>query len=323
MNIIKALFVFLFIFLLLLGGLAYTKYTRNEELKDPKFVYEHYLKTYEAQNYTLLGVYFELDKGSIINPWEPKWEFYLYNPTGKLVKLTITPDGESKEELETILNYTNLTTPVSQVKNLPKYESEYMFNIYLPENGVLKEYQMECCEDFKCIKLSRILDNRTFKLVKSLHNYHPQEDEWLGVKNTSIVGGVFTVTSSTDPLCGGTWLVVEPYNETHDLVRVIYPHGNVSTLIKALNLPVFQGKDYLKLLKKIDESPCVDVESTLVNATGIYVNPHAQEIFNQTAPKAIKEKWCFTIIQVTVLKNGTVKTWARGAGYCPPYPDWI
>ncbi len=326
MNIIKALFVFLFVFLLLLGGLAYTKHARNEELKNPKFVYEHYLKTYEAQNYTLLGVYFELDRGSIINPWEPKWEFYLYNPTGKLVKLTITPDGESKEELETILNYTNLTTPVSQVKNLPKYEEKFREILYLPKSGKLTEYRASTYEEFRkvCVTLSRILDNGTFKLIRTVHEVNAvRNHEWLTLENTSIVNGIMAFTTSNDPLCEGTWLVVEPYNETHDLVRVIYPHGNVSTLIKALNLPVFQGKDYLGLLKKIDESPCVDVESTLVNATGIYVNPHAQEIFNQMAPKAIKEKWCFTIIQVTVLKNGTVKTWARRAGYCSPYPDWI
>ncbi|EEB74360.1 hypothetical protein [Thermococcus sp. AM4] len=315
MNIVKALFVFLFVFLLLLGGLAYTKHTKNERLKDPKFVYEHYLKTYEAQNYTLLGVYFELDRSSILNPWKPKWEFYLYNSSGKLVKLTITPDGESKEKAKTILNYTNLTVPINQVQNLPKYEERFREIVYLPREGKLIDHPARGYSDFRkvCVKLSRILDNRTFKLIKTIRGgvYH-----WLTLKNTSIVGGVFTVMSSTDPLCEGTWLVVEPYNETHDLVKVIYPHGNASTLVKALNLPVFQGKEYLGLLKKVEAGHCSAVEGTLVNATGIYVNPHAQEIFNQTAPKAIKERRCFTIIQVIVLKNGTVKTWARGTIWC-------
>jgi len=319
MNIVKALFVFLFVFLLLLGGLAYTKHARNEELKNPKFVYEHYLKTYEAQNYTLLGVYVELDRGSIITPWKPKWEFYLYNPAGKLVKLTITPDGESKKELATILHYTNLTVPINQVQNLPKYEEGFREIVYLPKNGKLGEYRVSAYEEFRkvCVKLSRILDNGTFKLIRTVHGVNAvRNHEWLTLENTSLTGGILAFTTSNDPLCEGTWLVVEPYNETHDLVRVIYPHGNASALIKALNQPVFQGKDYLGLLKKIDESPCVDVEGTLVNATGIYVNPHAQEIFNQTAPKAIKEKKCFTIIQVIVLKNGTVKTWARGTIWC-------
>jgi len=311
---VKVLLVFLIIFLLL-GGLAYTKHARNEELKDPKFVCEHYLKTYEVENYTLLGVYFELDRGSIINPWRPKWEFYLYNPSGKLVKLTITPEGTRKEELKTRLNYTNLTAPLNQVQNLPKYEEGFRERVYLPKEGKLIDHPARSYSEFSkvCVKLSRILDNQTCKLIKTLRG---RTYEWLTLKNTSIVGGVFTITSSMDPLCEGTWLVVEPYNETHDLVRVIYPHGNASALVKALNLPVFQGKEYLGLLKKVEENSCSAVEGTLVNATGIYVNPHAQEIFNQTAPKAIKERKCFTISQVIVLRNGTVKTWGMGTKWC-------
>ncbi|AHL23700.1 hypothetical protein BD01_2104 [Thermococcus nautili] len=57
---VKVLLVFLIIFLLL-GGLAYTEHARNEELKDPKFVCEHYLKTYEVENYTLPEFTLELD----------------------------------------------------------------------------------------------------------------------------------------------------------------------------------------------------------------------------------------------------------------------
>lgn len=306
--------IFLFI-----GGRAYHIHTENEKLKNPEFIYEHYLKPYETENYTLLGVYFELDQGSMIAPWKPKWEFYLYHPNGKIAKLTITPKGTSKEELKTILSYAGLTAPVNQVKNLPKYEKGFRERVYLPKDGKLIEYQPGIYEKFRkvCVSMGKILDNGTFKLIRAVHGVNAVgKREWLTLENTSPVNGVMALTTSNDPLCEGTWLTIEPYNETHDLVKAIYPHGNASTLVKALNLPVFQGGEYLKLLEKIDESPCVDVEGTLVNSTGIYVNPHAQEIFNQLAPKAIQEKQCFKMIQVIVLKNGTVKTWARGTIWC-------
>ncbi|NJF25505.1 hypothetical protein [Thermococcus sp. Bubb.Bath] len=307
-----------FIFLLI-GGWAYHIHAENEKLKDPEFIYEHYLKPYETENYTLLGVYFELDQGSMIASWKPKWEFYLYHPTGKIVKLTIIPKGMSKEELKTILSYTSLTAPVNQVKNLPKYEEGFRERVYLPGEGKLIAYSPSDYEKFRkvCVSMGKILDNGTFKLIRTVHGVNAVgSHEWLTLENTSPVNGIMALTTSNDPLCEGTWMVIEPYNETHDLVKVIYPHGNASALVRALDLPLFQGNEYSKLLKKVDESPCVDVEGTLVNATGIYVNPHAQEIFNQLVQKALQEKQCFKVIQVTVLKNGTVRTWARGTIWC-------
>jgi hypothetical protein len=279
LTLLSLTLIFLFI-----GGWAHHIHAENEKLKNPEFIYEHYLKPYEAENYTLLGVYFELERGSIIAPWKPKWEFYLYNPAGKLIRLTITPKGTSKEELKTILSYTSLTVPINQVKNLPKYDEGFRERVYLPKRGKVIEYQPGAYEKFRkvCTNMGKILDNRTFKLIKTVHGVNALgKREWLTLENTSPVNGIMVLTTSNDPLCEGTWLTIEPYNETHDLVKVIYPHGNASALVKALNLPVFQGEEYLKLLEKIDESPCVDVEGTLVNATGIYVNPHAQDIFNQ------------------------------------------
>ena len=304
----------LLIIFLLIGGWVYHTRTENEKLKNPEFIYEHYLKPYEADNCSLLGVQFELNKGSLISPWEPSWSIYLYSPKGRLIELTISPKKTVKKEVPTIIDYSTLSLPLASIKEIPVHRKRLVLRAYLPDGNSLREYSED---ELECLNLSEVLDNRTFKLLQSLRG-----SKWLDIVNTT-VGGVFVLTTSNSPLCQGSWMAIIPYSQNQDKVEVLYPYGNASGFTKPLETPTFTGGDYLNLLKELRNHTSTVTECVLVNATGIYVNPHAQEIFNQTAPKAIKEKWCFTIIQVIVLKNGTVKTWARGAGYCPPYPDRI
>lgn len=302
LTLLSLALIFLFI-----GGWAYHIHAENEKLKDPEFIYQHYLKPYEAENCSILGAQFELNKGSLFFPWEPSWDIYLYSPRGKLIELAISARKTAKKEISTVINYSTLSLPLASIREIPVHREGVILRAYLPDGNRLKEYSED---ELKCVNLSAALDNRTLKLLQSLRGR-----KWLDVVNTT-VGGVFALTTSNSPLCQGSWMVITPYSPSQDKVEVLYPHGNASGFTKPLESPTFNGEDYLNLLKELRNHTSTVTECVLVNATGIYVNPHAQEIFNRTVSRAIKEKRCFTIDQVIVLKNGTVKTWGRGTVWC-------
>ncbi|NJF25510.1 hypothetical protein [Thermococcus sp. Bubb.Bath] len=296
------------IFLLLAGGFYYL-YRENEQLKDPGFIYEHYLKTYEGENYSLIAVQYTIKPGFILQG-EYHWKIYLYG-NHELVELRVDPRNRHAKNYPTILDYSTISAPIESFRELTPPTGEYSTWIYVPKGNELSEYPGGC------IKLGEALDNETMKLVNSTFRDTPIKSPGnLELVRTAPTEGVLIFQYYKDCDCSGTWLIVKPHNESRDLVQVIYPWGRVEGYSPVLELEAFNGTHYSKLASKLENKYCAFLGGIIVNSTGIYVNPNAEEAFEKVARGAKRDKRCFLIPTITIYANGTIREGGIGTQWC-------
>lgn len=302
------LFSLTLMFLLLSGGIYYL-YRENEQLKDPRFIYEHYLKSYEGENYSLVGVQYTIKPGFILQ-WEYHWKIYLYG-NHELVEVRIGPGNKHAKNYSTVLDYSTISAPIESFRELTPPTGEYSTWIYVPKENGLSEYSGGC------IKLREALDNETMKLVNSTF----REDFIKSPGNLELIrmastGGILVFQYYKDCDCSGTWVVVKPHNKSLDLVQVIYPWGRTEGYSPALALEPFNGTHYSKLASKLENKYCGFLGGIIVNATGVYVNPNAEEVFEKVAGDAKRNKRCFLIPTIIIYANGTVREGGIGTRWC-------
>ncbi len=284
---------------LLIGGWTYHIYAKNEQLTDPSFVYDHYLKLYEAHHYRLVAVQYTLKPGFIVQ-WEPHWKIYLYTDH-RLIELDVNYRGESTRNYSTVLDYSTIGTLVENFRSLDLPARDYSTWIYVPNGDRLVEYRN------KCMGLGEVLDNGTIKLINSTFSRDFPNPRDLKLIKMKPIGGVLALHYYRGCECSATWVVFRPYNETHDLIRVVYPWGVVEGHSPALNVQPFNGTYYLKLADKLKNRYCEFLGGVIVNATGIYVNPNAEVVFQKVIEKARKERRRLIIPSITIYRNGTIK----------------
>jgi len=285
-------------------------------ISNPSYVYDEYLSSYERRGFQLLAV--QVKKWHSLSGTEVEWKVYLYNPNGTLVYVRIGTHGVSKREYSTAIDYSPITMPLDVLRESPPdlKKHEYIDRIYFLNSTNYRIMKDEYHGISRCRNLTSLLSGKMFKLVRGI-----KTGSETSLVNLSHVGGVFVLTGSYSyrPLCRETWVVVQPYNKTHDRVGVIYADADVWGFVPKLDLPVFNGTHYAWLIKRYSKRlSWGDVEGLLMNATGIYLNPHAREIFK----RSYKRTDLPDISQVTILRNGTVKTWGiwieRGRARNPP-----
>jgi hypothetical protein len=287
------------IFLLLAGGFYYI-YSENEQLKDPGFIYEHYLKPYEAGNYSLVAAQYTIKPGFILQ-WEYHWKIYLYG-NHELVELRIDPRNRHAKNYSTILDYSTISAPIESFRELTPPTGEYSTWIYVPKGNELSEYLGGCT------KLGKVLGNGTMKLVNStFRDSLIKSPGNLELVRTAPTGGVLVFQYYKDCDCSGTWITVKPYNESQDLVRAIYPWGRAEGCSAALDLEPFNGTHYAKLASKLENKYCAFLGGIIVNSTGIYVNPNTKIAFKKVLDWAWKERRRFIIPNITIYADGTVE----------------
>ena len=300
-SVLKALIV-LGLIIVAMGYLSHSGTSSSgSSLLNSTYVYENYLEPYDEEGYRLLAAHLRI--------WHPsetviEWKVYLYHPNGTLVFVHITEDGASSRKYSTSLDYSSISMPLSALKNLGVVEEKgYVNRLYFLNETDYRIMEDEYKGIARCRNITSLLSGRSLKLLRGV-----KVGGETGLMDIRPAGGVFVITGSYSyrPLCRETWLVVEPYNETHDRVGVIYPDAAVWGLVPFQNLPVFNGSDYVRLMRRFSEKlSWGDVEGTLINATGIYVNPHAKEIFE----RGYRRGSLPGISGVVVFRNGTVKTW--------------
>ena len=292
----KVLAISIILLFLFFGGWTYHIYTKNEELTDPSFVYNHYLKTYESLHYELVAVQYSLKPGFIVQ-WEPHWRIYLYR-NHKLVELEITYENKKVRNYSTVLNYSRISMPLESLQSLELPARDYSIHIYVPTGKRLVEYPAGCTE------LSKVLNNGTIKLMNSTFGEGVPGLELIEMEP---IGGLLAFHYYHDCNCSGTWVVIKPHNETHDSVTVVYPWGKAESYSPALKLQPFSGVHYLKLAEKLENRHCGFLGGIVVNATGIYVNPDPLKNFQKVLEDARKKRKRFIIPTITIYANGTVK----------------
>ncbi len=294
--------------LILYAGVVYFgSIPRDKHPKIPQlnstYVYDRYLSPYAKRGFHLLAAQFR--------EWHPhsglefEWRIYLYHPNGTLAYITIGSYGVSKREYPTFLDYSPIAMPIEALREFSPASSNrgYVDKIYFLNNTNYRIMKDEYHGISRCRNITSFLLGKEFKLVKGLRS-----GSETALLNVSPVGGVFVLTGSYsyNPLCRETWLVVQPYNKTHDRVGVIYADVDVWGFSPRQDLQVFNGSRYSWLVKKhSNKLGWGDVEGLLMNATGIYLNPHARLIFE----RSYKRGGLPGISSVIILNNGTVKTW--------------
>jgi len=282
---------------LLIGGWTYQVYTKNEQLKDPDFIYEHYLSPYRDHQYRVVAVQYSLKPGFIVQ-WEPHWKIYLYG-AHRLIELEIGYNSRRVRNYSTALDYSRISAPVESFRGLNLPNGEYSVWIYVPKGNGLVEYPGGC------VDLDKALDNGTVKLVNS--TFWESAPRLELIKMESLGSGVLAFHYYHGCNCSGTWVLLRPYNETHDSVSVIYPWGKAEGYSPSLKLQPFNGTHYRMLAKKLKNRHCGFLGGIVANVTGIYVNPDPLKNFRKILEEARKGRQRIIIPTITVYRNGTVK----------------